>query len=62
MPAGKEKDLLSWIDTVFEDPSGERVHPQPAALSDALQVAKDAGGVLEQTYRRIPLDQALEML
>jgi hypothetical protein len=61
-------DLASWMRTVFE---AEREVPLPlpgsgsgcrGGLEAAIGAAAPRGGVIEQSYRRLPLEEALAML
>ena len=50
------------MDAIFHSSeSSEGDEPSPE-LQAALDEANAAGGVLEQTFRRVPLEEALQLL
>ena len=59
---GGDLDLASWIHTVFTAEREEPL-PLPSQLARTIETARRGrGGVIEQSYRRLPLEEALTML
>eukprot|EP01044_Picomonas_judraskeda_P006283 COSAG03_NODE_620_length_6673_cov_121.542440_7_plen_67_part_00 len=54
--------LCAQIDAVFHSSESREEDEPSIELQATLDEAKAAGGVLEQTYRRAPLEEALRLL
>ena len=57
-----ENDLASWIHTIFEAERDQPL-PIPAGLAQSVEEARrERGGCIEQSFRRVKLEEALTML